>query len=279
MPNFDDTAQPTPDHDEIAESSAQRQDQNVLLELCVGGIDDVVLAAEFDLDRIELNCGMALGGLTPSSGLLQEARIVFRRPIIAMLRPREGGFCYSRAEYAQMLRDTGRLIDNGADGIAVGFLTADGAIDRARCQDFRVRFPRATLVFHRAFDVLQDLHLGLSQLIEHGWQRILTSGGHSTALQGASVLCELNHLAAGRIEILPGGGIRPRNLRELVQQTEIHQVHTALTARGLDLSTQHRPDLRFGSSDAPGENGAYAMVSRQLLKELLSLVRPAEQAK
>ena len=45
-----------------------------MLELCVGGIDDVLLAQQAAVPRIELNSAIALGGLTPSLQLMQHAR-------------------------------------------------------------------------------------------------------------------------------------------------------------------------------------------------------------
>lgn len=247
-------------------------DRRVRVELCAGGIDDVRLAAECRVDRIELNCGVALGGLTPSSGLLQSSRQIYSGPIIAMLRPREGGFCYSGSEFEQILLDAECLLALGADGLAAGFLQTDGRLDVDRVLQLRRRFPQAMLVFHRAFDVLPDLSVGLQQLLDCGWNRILTSGGQPTALAGAAVLRGLREQAGDRMEILPAGGIRSHNLQALVEVTGVNQVHSAVLTRIIDPSTGGSRALQFGAS-TEHDNGAYTAASEDELKRLLQEAR------
>lgn len=243
------------------------------IELCAGGIDDVLLGAKLGVDRIELNSGMAVGGLTPSAALLQNSRSVFPRKLIAMIRPREGGFCYSEAEYRVMLRDAEFLCSEGADGLAIGFLTSAGEPDLVRCTELRQLFPRTTLVFHRAFDVLRHQQLALKQLIDCGFDRILTSGGCATAIEGAGRLARLSALAAGRIEILPAGGIRPANVRQLIESSGCRQIHTAARTLISDLSTSANPSISFGSVETRDGNGTHGGVSEVLLQELMAAVR------
>ncbi len=96
----------------------------VLLELCTGSLGDVEIASTCHVDRIELNSGMAVGGLTPTLALAKRARETFAGPIIAMIRPREGGFCYSRSDFLLMLNDAEVLLPLGIEGLATGLLTA-----------------------------------------------------------------------------------------------------------------------------------------------------------
>ena len=63
-------------------------------------------------------------------------------------------------------------------------------------------------VFHRAFDVLRDPMRGLDQLVDLGFTRVLTSGQKRAASEGLERLRELVAHAKGRIEVLPGGGVR-----------------------------------------------------------------------
>ena len=243
----------------------------VLLELCAGGIEDVRLAARLKIDRIELNSGMALGGLTPSAGLVTAARREFSGSIIAMVRPREGGFLYSSAEFLQMLDDCEFLLARGVDGIAIGFLKADGTVDQDRCRKLQAVFPNATLVFHKAFDVTPDLPQALQQLIDCRFQRILTSGGKPTALEGADVLRELQSLANGRIEILAGGGVRAANVAELVQQSGCRQIHSAVRTIVEDSSTKQNPALHFGITGTHSGR-CYGAASEQQLVELQAAI-------
>src|SRR5580658_9821624 len=106
----------------------------IKLEICTASVEDCVRAERGGADRVELNCALMLGGLTPSLGALRESRAAVRLPIIAMIRPRPAGFCYSRAEFAVMQRDAETALAEGADGIAFGILTATGAVDVKRCR-------------------------------------------------------------------------------------------------------------------------------------------------
>jgi copper homeostasis protein len=252
-------------------SSSSLPTQNLLMELCTGGIDDVCLAAQFGVDRIELNSGMAVGGLTPSASLAATARRAFAGPIVAMIRPREGGFAYSKHEYLQMLNDGELLIAAGIEGLATGFLTSEGTVDLERCRKIRALFPKATLVFHRAFDVTPDFDIAIRQLIDCGFNRILTSGGKPTALEGSSILKRIHVIAAGRIEILPAGGIRASNILDVIKRSACNQFHTSAREIVSDRSTQHNLSLSFG---LPGQNnGSYGRASTAQIEELLTVVK------
>jgi copper homeostasis protein len=164
--------------------------------------------------------------LTPSIGLAETVLELATLPVVVMVRPRAGGFCYDRHEFALMLRDAERLLKLGAGGIVFGVLDRSGSIDKARCRELvEMARPHGT-VFHRAFDFVADWRQELEALIEIGCTRILTSGGQPTALEGAAALREMIEFAAGHIEIMPGGGIRAENVVEIVRRTGCRQVHT-----------------------------------------------------
>ncbi|MEZ6062561.1 MAG: copper homeostasis protein CutC [Planctomycetaceae bacterium] len=248
----------------------------ITIELCAGGIDDVRVAAECQIPRIELNCGLPVGGLTPSLGLMSEARRIFHGTIICMLRPREGGFCYSDREFRQMLVDARSLLDMGCDGIAVGILCADGTLDATRCAAIRNGFPDTTLVFHRAFDVVRDPVDTLERLVTIGFYRILTSGRALTALAGSAEIRRYREQAAERIEILPGGGIRAENVREVVSSTGCRQVHTSARYLCRDSSTALNPHLAFGPHGTP--SGSHSAVCRDELTRLQAQVAAFPEA-
>src|SRR5437868_5876281 len=110
---------------------------SILLEICVGSADDALAAVAAGADRLELNSAVSLGGLTPSAGLFAEVRRRVNVPVIAMVRPRPGGFVYSETDFAAMLWDAEALMAAGADGLAFGILTLAGEIDRNRCRTLR----------------------------------------------------------------------------------------------------------------------------------------------
>ncbi|MEI7702242.1 MAG: copper homeostasis protein CutC [Planctomycetia bacterium] len=239
----------------------------VQLELCAGGICDVELGARLKVDRIELNSGMVAGGLTPSQALTIQARSLFKGPIVAMVRPREGGFTYSQSEFLLMLREAELLMEHGVNGIAVGFLKTDRTIDIDRCSQLKKLLPAADLVFHKAFDWTPDLFTSLGQLIDCGFTRILTSGGRKTAADGASVLQQLQQHARSRIEILPGGGIRAANVLSVLDQSGCLQVHSAVREIRDNQHSVNVSALHFG---IPGEGPeSYGVASEIQLQELI----------
>lgn len=148
----------------------------ILLEVCCGSADDVIEAHRGGADRVELNCDLFHGGLTPTLGSLLVAKRETGMKIIAMVRPREGGFCYTQAEFAAAVEDGKLLLEHGADGLAFGFLREDGTVDAQRtgvlaelCRE-RGKEP----VFHRAIDVTPDWRAALDALMELGVARVLT---------------------------------------------------------------------------------------------------------
>lgn len=241
------------------------------VELCAGGIDDVQLAAELRVDRIELNCGMAVGGLTPAAGLVAAARRIFPGPIIAMVRPREAGFAYSVAEFLQMLDDCEFLLASGVTGIAIGCLLPEGHIDIERCTQLRRLFPITTLVCHKAFDVTPDLHLASRQLIDCGFNRILTSGGCIAATDGCRTIRSLVDAYGMQIEYVVGGAVRACNLEAIVRESGCNQIHTAVRCVVVDPSTQGNEALNFGNIASQGVSG-YGAADRSQLRELLEVV-------
>jgi copper homeostasis protein len=202
-------------------------------------------------DRIELCSGLEMGGLTPSLGLLIEARRATSLPIMAMVRPRPGGFCYSAAEFAVLLADAELLLRHGADGLVFGCLHADGTVDRERTAALvRLAGNRQT-VFHRAFDVTPDPFAALEVLARLGVTRLLSSGQRPSALEGAANLAAYRVHMGERLQILPGGGINLENVAEVLRQTGTDQVHASLSGKAQDRSTAANPLLRFGPAGLP----------------------------
>ena len=216
-----------------------------LVEVCVETVDDAVAAVAAGAGRIELNAALALDGLSPSPGLLIETRRAVRRPLIAMARPRAGDFCYSRPELRALRCDIEFAIDHGADGFAFGVLTGDRRVDVRRCKEVLrwLDVARVQIVFHRAFDAVVDQAEALEQLIDLGVRRVMTSGGKPTAAAGAGAIAGLVRQAAGRIEILPAGGVRAGNAGRIVQRTGCDQVHTSARDRRGRMSVGVVEDL------------------------------------
>jgi copper homeostasis protein len=242
---------------------------DIVLEAVCCSADDCVEAEAGGANRIELCGAMMVGGLTPTLGTLEEARARTRLPMVCMIRPRAGGFCYTEAEFAAMRRDARWLLSHGADGIVFGVLQQDGTVDAVRCREL-VQLAAAAgraAVFHRAFDVAPDQLRALDTLIDAGVTRILTSGGEPTALAGAGRIAALIARAAGRIEILPGGGVRADNVGELLRATRARQVHLGPFRLVSDGSGRANPRISFSSQQIPPE-GAFQLADRDALRRV-----------
>lgn len=226
---------------------------HILLEICCGSVEDAIAAQAGGADRIELCSALFLGGLTPSLASLLSAKEKLTIPVMTMVRPRPAGFCYSPTEVEVMEREADLFVQHGADGIVFGILRPDRTVDVEMCRRVRERIGTREAVFHRAFDVVPDPERALDELIDLGCARVLTSGQRNTAPEGRSLIRKLVEHAHGRIEILPGAGIRTHNVRELIAQTGCTQVHTT-AFRHLDDPSTAGSKIRYGSALNPSES-------------------------
>lgn len=208
----------------------------MMLEVCVDSLDSALAAQEGGADRIELCSSLAEGGLTPSLGLLEEARSQLHIPIHAMLRPRGGDFCYSPPELMAMQRDLEHFKQAGADGVVLGILEPDGTIAQAATQKLLEQARPLSVTFHRAFDLTRDPFEALEVLLALGVDRLLTSGQAATALEGLGLIRQLLEAAQNRMAIMPGGGVEA-SLKAILQ-TGVQEVH--LSAR-----SQQESPMRF----------------------------------
>ena len=243
----------------------------VLIEVCCGSVDDAVEAERGGADRVELNSAVFLGGLTPSLGSIIEAKKKLNIPVMVMIRPRAGGFCYTQAEMEVMRHDAKLAIEHGADGLVFGILTSDGSVDTERCKRILELAQDCQTVFHRAFDVTPDPLKALDLLVDIGFNRILTSGQQKTAPEGIELIEKLIAYAGDRIEILPGSGLRTHNIQAFVEQTKVKQVHFSAFGQRLDSSMQHRPHITFSGAIPPPED-RYNLIDRNIIQSVSELL-------
>ena len=244
----------------------------ILLEICCGSIDDALQAQAGGADRIELCSALFLGGLTPSHGTLKYARELLTIPIVAMVRPRGGGFCYTDAEFATMERDADAAIEQGAEGIVFGILKPNGAIDVERTRRICDIAGNKQTVFHRAFDVTPDPFAAVDQLVDLGITRILTSGQADTVPEGMDLIRRLIDYAGDRIEVMPGGGIKSYIVEDVVEKTCCKQIHLTAFKTASDPSTHARPQVTFGGALYPSED-TFLMTDAALVRQLTAKLK------
>jgi len=199
----------------------------IILEVCAASLASGIAAQQGGADRIELCANLNEGGTTPSPGTIQSVRKFCTIEIYPIIRPRGGDFLYDEGELEVMTRDILFCKNAGCDGIVMGILHADGQVDKDQVSRLvELAWPMG-VTFHRAFDMTADPNQALTDILDTGCERILTSGQQPTALEGAPLIADLIRQAAGRIIIMPGSGIREHNIAALVRETGATEFHTS----------------------------------------------------
>ena len=245
----------------------------VLLEICCGSAEDAIEAARSGADRVELNSNLFQGGLTPTIGALRTVKRHADIPVMAMVRPRAGGFLYTDIQFETACADARLLLENGADGLVFGFLHADGTVDAERTRELVRICEGRPCVFHRAIDVTPDWKRALDTLIGLGVTRVLTSGQESDVFFALDTIKEMIEYAGDAIQILPGAGITLRNVDRVVAATGCTQVHLARHRTLPDPSVNNNRSIYYGGALYPPEDsfditdGDYVAAVRRRLNE------------
>ena len=234
---------------------------NKQIEICCGSYYDALQSFKGGAKRIELNSSLHLGGLTPSLASLIMTKQNTNLKVICMVRPRGGGFAYNKEDIEVMFQDAKILMENGADGLAFGFLNEDSTLDRdlTKAMVDLIHNYDGEAVFHRAFDCVTKVDDTIEALIEFGVDRILTSGLQGKAWDGREMLAYLQEKYGDKIEILAGSGVNDTNAVELMKETDISQVHSSCKD-WLNDSTTTTGNVTYSYASAPNENN-YDVVS------------------
>ena len=197
------------------------------LEVIAFDIESCSAAQEAGADRIELCDNPLEGGTTPSYSFIEAARKILHIDLFVMIRPRGGDFLYSEEEFKIMKNEVTICKKLGADGIVFGILTKDGDVDEEKCKEMVALAYPMYCTFHRAFDRVRNATKSMEMLMEIGFERILTSGLHPKAMDGADNISALIKKAEGRIIIMPGSGINSENILEIESRTGAHEFHSS----------------------------------------------------
>ncbi|MBQ0096197.1 MAG: copper homeostasis protein CutC [Bacteroidales bacterium] len=205
-------------------------EKKLVLEACCTSAEQVFTAAKFGADRVELCENLEIGGTTPSDENIRLS-VTSGIPVNVLVRPRGGDFIYSPEEEEQMAAAIERCRGLGAAGVVIGALLPDGSVDSGMMKRLVEKAHgsngqrRLSVTFHRAIDECADPFQALETIIGLGFDRILTSGHESGAVGGSVLLAELVRRAAGRIIIMPGGGVTAENVEKLAEITGATEFH------------------------------------------------------
>jgi copper homeostasis protein len=146
-----------------------------------------------------------------------------------LIRQRAGGFCYDYDELLIMRDQINTMREIGVTGVVIGALTPEHELDVNTLETWKRTAGNLDLTFHRAFDDVKDWKKGIDQLVKMGFKRILSSGQQPTVSAGLGRLKEMVDYAAGRIEIMAGGGVTNDLLQPLIT-TGVNAIHFSGTS-------------------------------------------------
>lgn len=222
-----------------------------VLEICAGDIESVWAAARGGAQRVELCSALALGGITPSLGFINQAVKAGNLRVHVLIRPREGDFVYTPDEVEVMLSDIDAVARAGGNGVVIGALLPDGSIDMESCSKMvqRAKAHGLSVTFHRAFDRVNSPLTALNQVIALGCDYLLTSGCAPSALQGVEMLRKLHNEAAERITIIAAAGVNSTNAAEILRRSGCTQLHASARSAVPSRMQFSRAGVAMGSAD------------------------------
>jgi len=231
----------------------------MIVEICANSFESAVAAQRGGADRIELCTQLAVGGLTPSRHLIKKVVSKLSIPIHVLIRPRKGDFCYSKEELNIMKTDIEFCKNIGCSGVVSGVLESNLTINLIATQQLIETANGIDFTFHRAFDCVKDPLVALENLIDLKIKRVLSSGLKPSAIEGISLLSEMNKIANQQIEIMPGSGINLDNVLQFKNKgfTSIH------------LSATQQPEKKSASYF---EGGTEGVSNEKIIRKIISLV-------
>ncbi|MEO8854871.1 MAG: copper homeostasis protein CutC [Ginsengibacter sp.] len=236
------------------------------LEVIGFNIKSCITAQESGAKRIELCAGPGEGGTTPSFAFIKSARELLHIDLYVMIRPRGGDFLFSDDEFKMMKKNIEICKDSGCDGIVTGMLLKNGKVDKKRCKELLDLAYPMEATFHRAFDRVKDPFESLEDIIDLGFERILTSGLKPKAIESTDLLSRLVKKSAGRILIMPGSGITSQNIISIAENTGSTEFHSSASVTEKSKMEYINPEMKE-SLDYISVNGEEVRKMADLLEK------------
>lgn len=240
--------------------------RRVRVEICVGDVESAIAAECGGADRIELCDNLVVGGTTPSAGTIAESCRRLSIPVHVLIRPRAGDFIYSQAEIAAMRDDIEVVKALCAAGVVLGILTRDATIDHGQTAELIALARPMHITFHKAFDQTPDPLEALDVLMSLGVERVLTSGGSPTAVEGIETLAKLVDHAREKISVMAGGQLSTSNLETVIRKSRVNEVH-------LGSAASQTVESSMSTSPRDGSSTSWNQTEDQRVAAIVALVR------
>lgn len=219
--------------------------QKKIIEISAYTAEWAISAARAGAGRIELCDNISEGGTTPSYGMMRQVITKLKIPVLPLIRPRGGNFCYTDTEFESIRDDIQMAKNAGAHGIVTGILKPSGEIDIERNREIVDLARPMEVAFHRAFDITPDPVKALEDLISIGYDRVLTAGQVLNAENGIGLIARLVQLAGKRISIMPGGGINAFNIGLIARKTGTNEFHLSARKVNWEEAINYSGDICF----------------------------------
>jgi copper homeostasis protein len=236
-----------------------------ILEICCFNLESAIIAAKTGADRIELCADPAAGGTTPGIGLIKTVRKKTDTELWPIIRIRGGDFLFDKEEVDVMVHDVEICKSAGCDGVVIGILMPDGRVDKIHSALLVKKAYPMGVCFHRAFDWTRNPFEALEDIIEIGCERILTSGQQPTASLGIPLIKDLVLQSKGRIQIMPGSGIRASNISDIKNETGATNFHSS-------ARTQKKSSMEF-IQPSMNEDLSTILADRREIEQMLAVLR------
>lgn len=240
----------------------------MIVEICASNYQSAINAELAGANRIELCAELAVGGITPSHGLIEQVLGDISIPVHVLIRPRSGDFFYNSGEFEVIKKDIGYCKEVGCVGVVIGMLNKNFTIDFERMRQLVSLARPMHITFHRAFDWVLNQQMALQQLIELGVDSILTSGKETSAEIGIKNLVSLKEVAGNKITILPGGGISAANVC-LFKENGFEQIHFS----GTRIQDDQHPEKISMNSPQFLRNEHVAVSDIERIRSVLAVLR------
>ena len=235
-----------------------------LLEVCAFNIQACEIAFEVGAKRVELCDNPIEGGTTPSYGVIKKVKEKVPVALYPIIRPRAGNYLYNDEEWEIMQEDIKMCRELGCEGISIGVQTINGNINVDRLKRIVELAGPMGVTCNRVFDNTPDPLAALEEIIAAGCERILTSGQRSSAPEGADLIAQLAKQAGNRIIIMPGAGVKSKNLKALLETTGAFEVHTSARIKAEN-------PVKF-INDEVSDYGSLFIPDREELKKIMTIL-------
>ena len=242
----------------------------IKLEICANGIKSLQNAMDGCAQCVELCEALEVGGLTPSFSLMAKAIEKSFIPMRVLIRPRPGNYIYDAEEVDLMVTDIMLCKKLGFEGVVIGALNDQGLLDVPTLKTLMEAGEGLQFTCHRAIDACVKPFEAMEQLIDLGFDKVLTSGGKPTAEEGIPMIAEMQLRYGDKIAIMPGGGINIGNVMDILNQTGVVNCHASLGHWVPRFNEQLYPN----QVDNTGASMMWTESNYELIYEMEKLINP-----